>query len=1229
MKKTLLVCAALMGSVAMSAQHTHIVQAEKLDRGVLAVKADNGVFVSWRSFAGDDKNLTFDVYRGDTKLNTTPLRSRTNFTDPAGKAGDLYSVKAVLGTEVKETSKPVAAWETFYKKIHLDRPAGGTVPPGAASDKNGNSYEMRDYTYTPDDVSVGDVDGDGEWEYIVKWFPTNAADNSHQRFTGKTLIDCYKFDGTKLWRIDLGINIRSGNHYTQFMVYDFDGDGKAELICKTAPGTIDGKGNPVLMGSDKADADYRNSVGTPLSGPEYLTVFNGETGAAINTIAYNPPRSIRTNSQWGDSYGGRSERYLAGVAYLDGQKPSAVFCRGYYTASYIWAVDFDGTKLTEKWLHKSEKSGAGLYGEGAHSLTIGDVDGDGCDEIVYGAACCDHDGTTLYRTGAGHGDALHLTDMLPDREGLEVFMPHEEKGSAYKWDTELRDAKTGEILYGEKQSGEDIGRGMAANISSKYPGYEYWASTKTGVFNKDVVVSTKMPPSTNFRIYWDGDLLDELFDGRYSSSSGKSSPQIQKCKNDLSGSSVLMSFNQYSNAGSTNSTKATPNLQADLFGDWREEVILHDQTTESDLIIFTTTIPSDYKVPALMQDRQYRVAVAWQNVAYNQPPHLSYNLEESFNTAGAIKVSGGNMNQVVDLGAEMTPIEFTVIRATGVVQNGLPEGVKMDFDPVTLTGKISGTPVAEDEYTFTLTTTGAANDNNGYVEGVLKVRRSTNLNLIAQFEFEKAGETTVNNIHGAAAVNGTDATVVEGKKGNALSLGGNSYLTQEGYEALNFGVRDFSIEMWLKSADDAAYIFQKGTITGEHEPGGVEGATGNWTGLELKKGELRFAVDDGAKKSEVKWAEGNSIFNNEWHHVVLVRDTYAKKLLMYVDGELKNSADDATGAVVCPDEPMIIGNCADFNNTLTGVIDELCIYHGAMTAAKVKERFETTGNEIAYFPMDELGSATPNKVTGEATVNGTGIEVVGGLKAGALSFNNNGYLTQPMYDALSMGENNFTVEMWVKSTDDDGYLFCVGTHNKANVEGGTGNWIGLERKNNYLCFTIDDDAKKSDCKLDDATAVFDGNWHHIAVVRDFAAKTMTLYIDGQEVAKAENVATGALVQSATELLYIGGDDETSVGTGQDANRTFAGAIDEFIIHPKAMTAAEVEASYDLLKLSGIEDVVFDNANATYTVVDAMSGIIVRAAVGMNREDIIDGLDKGVYILVVEDGNTAKNYKFVK
>lgn len=348
-------------------------------------------------------------------------------------------------------------------------------------------------------------------------------------------------------------------------------------------------------------------------------------------------------------------------------------------------------------------------------------------------------------------------------------------------------------------------------MTAKYPGYETWSATGK-VFNNGIQLDAKRP-SVNFRIYWDGDYLDELLDGT----------KITKPNDAMSKINNVINFGSYSNAVSCNSTKATPNLQADLFGDWREEVILHDGSTQSDLIIFTTTTPSEYRVPTLMQDRQYRVAVAWQNVAYNQPPHLSYNLEEYFNSAGAISVTAGNLNQVVDLGYEMTPIEFEVLRATGVTQIGLPEGVTMDFDAATLKGRISGMPVEEGEFTFTLTTTGAADDNNGYSEGVLKVRRNTNLNLIGQFEFEKAGTTTVNNIFGEASINGNDAVIAEGKKGNALSLGGGSYLVQEGYDALDFGMRDFSIEMWLKSDDNAAYILQKGTMTSESNGGAARG----------------------------------------------------------------------------------------------------------------------------------------------------------------------------------------------------------------------------------------------------------------------------------------------------------------------------------------------------------------------------------------------------------------------
>lgn len=463
MRKTLLSCLALVASGGIACAAAAGPMGENLDRGVIAMKTSSGVFVSWRSLTADAKDLTFDVYRDGVKVNTEPITAGTNFSDPAGTTTSKYQIKASDGTESKLTSVE----GDVYKRIHLDRPA---------KDPRTNA------TYTPNDCSVGDVDGDGEYEIFVKWDPSNSHDNSESGGTGNVLIDCYKLDGTKLWRIDLGQNIRAGAHYTQFMVYDFDQDGKAEMMVKTAPGTKDGNGKDVILKGDDPTKSYINSKGHVISGPEYLTVFNGQTGAEIHTIAYNPPRTVhaQTKSGWGDDYGNRSERYLACVAYLDGQdkNPSAVFCRGYYTHAYLWAVDFDGKQLSQHWLHESTTKGQGCYGEGAHSLTVGDVDGDGKDEIVFGSASVDHDGKLLYRTGAGHGDALHLGDFDPDREGLEIFMVHEEAGSAYKWDCEFRDARTGEILWGEKQSGNDIGRGLVGNLSENWRGYEIWPGSR-------------------------------------------------------------------------------------------------------------------------------------------------------------------------------------------------------------------------------------------------------------------------------------------------------------------------------------------------------------------------------------------------------------------------------------------------------------------------------------------------------------------------------------------------------------------------------------------------------------------------------------------------------------------------------------------------------------------------------------------------------------------------------
>jgi len=644
---------------------------EKLDRGVVAIRQDdNHVVVSWRTLKSDRKNEPFDIYRNGVRLNQHSLTDGGTFFIDAMTAGQdiTYEVKGG-GVDGRFTLRGDAP--CGYLPIHIDKPETATMPDG------------RHCTYIANDASVADVDGDGQYEIVLKWDPSNSHDNAHDGFTGPTYFDCYRLNGDRLWRINLGHNIRSGAHYVPFIFYDLDGDGKAELIVRTADGTTDsqdqvigtpnadhrvgaaeamsqpidtaairreeeeaqrrmtemqkmmerqresgaqregpwgqgqrpnGQGRPegqFSRGQRRPDAGNRRTgvpnEGRILEGTEYITVFDGQTGKALCSKPYIPQRGDAKD--WGDERANRSDRFLAAVGYLDGEHASALFCRGYYTRTVIAAWDWDGKDLKERWTFDTNRPEWSTYaGQGNHNLRMADVDGDGCDELTYGSMAVDNDGRGLYNTGMGHGDAIHLTVFDPTSDALQVWDCHENKRDG----SDLRDARTGKVIF-QIPSKEDVGRAMAADIDPTSPGVEMWSSDSHGIRNiKGEVIDGHARVSNNFGIWWDGDLLRELLDRS----------TVTKYNWEEKRADVVQRFD---GCMFNNGTKSNPCLQADILGDWREEVIGRDRES-TELRVYVSTIPTTYRINCLMQNIPYRLSVATENVGYNQPPETGYYL---------------------------------------------------------------------------------------------------------------------------------------------------------------------------------------------------------------------------------------------------------------------------------------------------------------------------------------------------------------------------------------------------------------------------------------------------------------------------------------------------------------------------------------------------------------------------------------------------------------------------
>ncbi len=592
----------LLFTIALPSSALARMQVEDLRRGLIAVRQDDGYYLSWRLLGTEPYETGFNVYRDETRLNEEPITGATLFLDAEAPLNSVYTVRTVHNGEEGNASVPARIINLTegpnagYFDIPLQRPANGV---------HGGSY-------SPNDASVGDLNGDGHYEIVLMWNPSNARDNSQRGHTDNVLLDAYTLEGEHLWRIDLGPNIRAGAHYTQFMVYDFDGNGRAEIMVKTAPGTRDGTG--AFIGKGPAadadhEADYRNNAGYVLEGPEYLSVFDGLTGAELDTVNYIPARG--NVSDWGDGYGNRVDRFNAAVAYLDGERPSGVFQRGYYTRLAMVAWDWRDGELTHRWTFDSDTPGNRSYrGQGNHSVTVVDANNNGRHDIVTGAAVIASDGTGMTNVSEtisrdGHGDANHVTQMSKDDPIPYVYMPFEGAGGLA-----LRPANSPQYLWYHHR-GVDHGRGVGAELDPENPGFHFWGSGEAGsnLYNFAGERVGDSPNSVNHVIWWNGELSRELLN----------SNTIDQWSISRNEATRLLTAE---GASSINGTKANPNLQVDLFGDWREEVIFNHNNTH--LRVYTTTMPTEYRLPTLMHDPVYRVAIAWQNSSYNQPPHPGY-----------------------------------------------------------------------------------------------------------------------------------------------------------------------------------------------------------------------------------------------------------------------------------------------------------------------------------------------------------------------------------------------------------------------------------------------------------------------------------------------------------------------------------------------------------------------------------------------------------------------------
>ena len=609
--------------------------------------------ISWRLLKTDPSNVAFDIYKSvdgemEVKLNEEPISNTTSWVDADIDVSKTNVYRVTLANQAETlcdytfTSEMA---EKFYHEIRLNM----NVPDASI-------------TYSPDDIQLGDLDGDGELEIVVKREPYDGANQGGWN-NGSTLLEAYKMDGTFLWQIDLGINIRSGSHYTSYILYDFDGDGLCEIAFRSSEGTKFGDGKGITDAYGNVN-DYRirqtdavgwysgasiNTIcGLIMEGPEYISICRGYDGREITRVDNIPrggsgskaSRAKYWSEYWGDDYGNRMDRFFIGVAYLDGipdeatgvrtSNPSLIISRGIYHNWQVWALDLKGNKLETRWKFDTAEHSSKWLSMCSHSFRVADLDDDGKDEILYGSAAIDDDGSELWCTGNGHGDCLCVGKFIKDRSGLQIVASFEEPGNyngqGHGYGCQVIDARDGGLITGHGAgSTTDVGRCIVADIDPDSPNFEYWSSLQEGVFScsGSGLISSTYPTGIgggvlyNVAIYWSGQPTREMLD-RACVVSYKENPDVNKTNKTR-----LVYFGTYGSNDGNHSTKYNPCYYGDFLGDYREEVIMGSSDMKS-IYIFSTNHPTEFRLPHLMTDHNYDMSQAMQNMGYNQGTNLGY-----------------------------------------------------------------------------------------------------------------------------------------------------------------------------------------------------------------------------------------------------------------------------------------------------------------------------------------------------------------------------------------------------------------------------------------------------------------------------------------------------------------------------------------------------------------------------------------------------------------------------